>query len=99
MQFHAIVRFDAQGDVICFCPYEEYLRGKCACREKYDCPEAMVDITVLPNSRPSEQGLQEIKKEQREIKQTLKKVTKQSSRIKQGVAQLEKAIKNSRFRI
>lgn len=98
-RFHAIVRLDERGDIICFCPYEEYLRGKCGCRERYDCPEAMIDITVLPNSKPSEQGITEIKKGQREIKKTVKAVTKQTNRIKQGVAELEKAIKKSRFRI
>jgi hypothetical protein len=53
--FRAIVNLDRDGDVTCFCPYENYLSGDCVCRnEGLDCPEAMIDITVMPNSRPSD---------------------------------------------
>ncbi len=98
-KFHGIVNFNASGEVVCFCSYEEYLRGKCVCREENDCPEAMIEITVLPNSRPSQQSTQEIKKAQRETTKALQKVTGQTNRIKQGVTRLERAIKGSRFRI
>ena len=98
-KFHAIVRFDSQGEVVCFCSYEDYLRGQCECRDKYNCPEAMIDITVLPSSKPSEQGLQKVKKTAKEMTKTTKKVVAETNRIKQGLAQLEKNIRNSRFRV
>jgi len=98
-KFHGIVNFNAAGEVVCFCSYEEYLRGTCVCRETKDCPEAMIEITVMPNSKPSDKGIKEIKKAQKETTKALKKVTAQTNRIKQGVTRLEKAIKNSRFRI
>ncbi len=98
-KFHGIVNFNTAGQVVCFCSYEEYLRGKCVCREKNDCPEAMIEITVLPNSKPSQQRRQEVKKLEKQATKTLKKVTAQTNRIKQGVTRLEKAIKGSRFKI
>jgi len=98
-KFHGIVNFNEAGEVVCFCSYEEYLRGKCVCRETKDCPEAMIEITVMPTSKPSEKGVREIKKVQKETTKALKKVTAQTNRIKQGVTRLEKAIKGSRFRI
>jgi hypothetical protein len=97
--FHAIVRFDSQGELVCFCAYEDYLRGECGCREKYNCPEAMIDITVLPQSRPSERGLKKMTKVTKEANQAFKKVAEETNRIKQGVSKLEKAIKGTRFRI
>lgn len=97
--FHAIVRFDRQGELVCFCSYEDYLRGQSECRGKYNCAEAMIEVTVLPNSRPSEQGLQEVKKAGKEISKTLKKAAEGTNRIKQGITVLEKAVKGSRFRI
>ncbi len=98
-KFHGIVNFNEAGEVVCFCSYEEYLRGKCFCRETKDCPEAMIEITVMPNSKPSDKGIQKIKKAQKETSNALKKATEQTNRIKQGVTRLEKAIKGSRFRI
>ena len=98
-KLQTIVRFDSQGELVCFCSYEDYLRGHCECRDKYNCPEAMMEITVLPNSKPSEQGLRKAKKATKEITQTLKKATEETNRIKQGVNRLEKAIRGSRYRI
>jgi len=98
-KFHAIVRFDRNGEVICFCSYDEYLRGKCDCRDKHNCPEAMIDITVLPNSRPSEQEVKKVERAEKEISKSLKKAAEETNRIKQGVTRLEKAIKGTRFRI
>jgi hypothetical protein len=98
-KFHAIVRFDSRGEMVCFCPYEDYLRGQSECRDKYNCPEAMLEITVLPGSKPSEQGLRKVRKVTKEITQTFKKATEETNRIKQGVTRLEKAIRDSRYRI
>lgn len=98
-KFHGIVNMNSAGEVICFCSYEEYLRGKCVCREKHDCPEAMIEITVLPNSKPSEQSVQEIKKVQKQTSGALRKALAQTNQIKQGVSRLEQAIKGTRFKI
>lgn len=97
--FRAIVNLDEDGDVTCFCPYENYLKGNCSCRDKFDCPEAMIDITVLPNSRPSEQARTEIKKVTKSLKDSEREVKKASDRIKQGLSHLEKATKGNRWRI
>jgi len=98
-KFHAIVRFNTNGDLVCFCPYDNYLRGGCGCRDKYDCPEAMIEITVLPKSKPSEQTVNKIKKADKDITKSLKQTEVSLNRIKQGVSRLEKAIKGTRFRI
>lgn len=97
--FRAIVNLDEDGDVTCFCPYDNYLKGKCECREKFNCPEAMIEITVLPKSRPSEQAQAGIKKVTRELKDSERKMKKSNDRIKQGLSQLEKATKGNRWRI
>lgn len=98
-KFHGIVNFNDKGDVICFCSYDEYLCGECKCRDKFDCPEAIIEITVLPNSKPSQQEVQTIKKVERQVDKTIKRMVQETNRIKQGVTKLEKAIKNSHFRI
>ena len=97
--FRAIVNLDEDGDVTCFCPYENYLKGHCKCRDKFDCPEAMIEITVLPKSRPSEQAELGIKKVARELKESERTMKKANDRIKQGLSQLEKATKGTRWRI
>ena len=97
--FRAIVNLDEDGDVTCFCPYENYLKGHCECRDKFDCPEAMIDITVLPKSRPSEKVELGIKKVTRVLKDSGRKMKKSNDRIKQGLSQLEKATKSNRWRI
>lgn len=98
-RFRAIVNLDDKGEITCFCPYEEYLQGLCVCREQYDCPEAMIEITVLPNSRPSDKGVSEIKKSAREVKKAERDLKKATDRIKQGVGRLEKATRGNRWRI
>ena len=65
---HALVNLSVDGNLICFCPYEEYLQGLCECRERFDCPESIIEITVLPNSRPSDQEARKIRKATREVK-------------------------------
>jgi len=85
-KFHGIVRTDGNGNLVCFCSYEEYLRGVCGCREQFNCPEAMIEFTVLPGTKPSDQDLLPLKKAKRNIK----KVTKNINSIKQGVSRLER---------
>lgn len=97
--FRAIVNLDEEGDVTCFCPYENYLKGNCKCRDKFDCPEAMIEITVLPKSRPSEKVELGIKKVTKELKNSERDMKKANNRIKQGLSELEKATKGNRWRI
>jgi len=85
-KFHGIVRLDADGNVVCFCSYEDYLRGLSPCREKFDCAEAMVEVTVIHGTRPSDQELAPLKK----VERTIKKVSKNINSIKQGVSHLER---------
>ncbi len=98
--FRAIVNVDEDGDITCFCPYENYLKGNCRCRnEGIDCPEGIMDITVMPNSRPSDLEVIEIRKATRKISESKREFKKATDRIKQGVSQLEKVTKSNRWRI
>lgn len=98
-KFRAIVKLDEKGEIECFCPYDEYLKGICTCREEYNCPEAYIEITVLPNSRPSDKVLGIIKNNKREVKKVERQIKKETDRIKQGINQIERASKNTRWRI
>lgn len=97
--FRAIVHLDDKGEILCFCPYDEYLRGQCVCRDKYDCPEAMIEVTVLPKSRPSDKSVQSAERAAKNLKKANQEVKKANDRIKQGVDRLEKALRGSRFKI
>ena len=83
---HGIVRLNSDGKVVCFCPYDDYLRNRCVCRDKFDCPEAMIEVTVIPGTRPSDQDLEPLRKAER----TIKKVTKNINSIKKGISRLER---------
>ena len=85
-KFHGIVRLNSVYEVVCFCPYEDRLSKEGACRDKYDCPEAMIEITPIPGTRPSDYILEPLKKAQR----TMKKVSKNINSIKRGVSRLER---------
>lgn len=97
---HAIVNFDESGEVLCFCSYEEYAAGRCACRNTYDCPEAMIEIRVIPGTKPSEQIMSKIGAKSRELKNNLRGIEKSASKIKEGLSNLEKSLKGRKdFRI
>lgn len=96
-RFRAVVNMGEDGDILCFCSYDEYLRGQCDCREKYDCPEAFIEVTILPKSKPSEQGIQKLNKVIRNLDKTERAVKKANHRIKQGVNRLEESIKKIRL--
>lgn len=99
-KLHAIVNFDDKGEVICFCSYEEYEAGRCACRNKHDCPEALIEINVIPGTKPSEQLASQITQKSRELKNNLQEIEKSATKIKQGLSSLEKSLKGRRdFRI
>jgi len=98
--FHGLAKFNEEGNLACLCSYEIFEEGKCACALEEDdlVSEVWVDITVLPNS-----ATQNLKKEVNKFTKEVKKafsqdVNKVSREIKRGVAELEKAIKGSRFR-
>ncbi len=89
-KFHGIVRLDpGTGEIICFCSYDDYLRKRCECRERFNCPEAMIEITVIPGTRPSDQTLAPLK----EAKRNIQKVSKSMNSIKKGVSRLEREMK------
>ncbi len=92
IEFKGVVNLNAKGEVVCFCSEQEVLRGKCLCKDRDDCPDAIICIEVIPGSRPSEQSVKKVEK-------TVQKITKETNKIKEGLAQLEKAIKNTKFRL
>lgn len=104
-KIHCILHLDGGGEIVCFCPYEEsLLPDRCVCREEYDCPEAFLEITILPKSRPSEQinlGPQ-IAKVNREVKNVTREirraVAKEITSIKKGLSRLEKDMKKKPIR-
>ncbi len=98
-RMHVILNTDATGDIKCFCPYEEYLQGLCVCREKFDCPEAIIEFKILVGTKPSEQTDATFNKINRDLKKTARVVEQKAGKIKQGLASLEKAIKRSKFKI
>ena len=85
-KFHGIVRMDGAGEVVCFCSYDEYLRNGCGCREKFNCPEAMIEITVIPGTRPLDRSLKPF----REAEKSIQKISKNVSSIKKGLSRLER---------
>ncbi len=91
-EFKGVVNFNTKGEVVCFCSEKEVLQGKCGCRDRYDCPEALVTIEVIPGSKPSEKKVRDIKKTGQEIIQDF-------SKIKESLVRFEKSIKGSKFRI
>ena len=95
---HVIANIDEDGDLICFCPYEDYLKGDCVCRDNADCPEAMIEITILPNSRPSQRGVQKVISEVKKVEKQVKQVVKSTNRIKEGLNSLDRAMKKNKFR-
>ncbi len=98
-RLHVIINMDKNGEVLCFCPYEEYLLGDCICRDSADCPEAMMDITILPNSRPSQQEAQKITSEVKRIEKQVKQVVRNTNKIKEGLHTLEQSMKRNKFRL
>lgn len=96
---HVILNADETGDIKCFCPYEEYLQGRCVCREKFDCPEAIIEFKILAGTKPSEQIGASLNKIDRELRKTKRVIERNAGKIKQGLASLEKAIHRSKFKI
>lgn len=100
ISFCGVVRFNEEGQLICFCYEEDVKAGICECQRKFDCPEAKVEISVIPGTRPSEIQKAEINRVNRDFTASMKSTIKSAEKIKEGLSQLEKSIKrNSKFRI
>ncbi len=103
-KLHCIVHLNEAGELICFCPYEESLRDRCACQEQYDCPEALMEITILPNSRPSQQDTissqlgRASKEAGKAVKELRKSVNRDFNSIKQGLSRLEQSLRKAPFK-
>lgn len=91
-EFRGVVNINEQGEIVCFCSQEEAMRGQCLCQKKYDCPEAMISVEVLPGTRPSEQGI-------KQVVVGTERVAKEVTKIKEGLSRLEQAIKKTKFRL
>jgi len=92
MEFRGVVNINDKGQVVCFCYQTEVLQGKCTCQDRDDCPEAVISIEVIPGTRPSERGVKKVVKAGKEV-------AKEVIKIKEGLSRLEKAVRNTKFRI
>lgn len=92
IEFKGVVNLNKNDEVVCFCSQEEVLRGKCICKNRDDCPDAIINIELIPGSRPSEQT-------EKQTTNTVKKITKDVIKIKEGLVQFEKAVKDIKFRL
>jgi hypothetical protein len=88
-KFHCVLHLDDEGEVVCFCPYEEAVQGRCVCRDAYNCSEAMMEITIIPGTRPSDRDFEPLKK----VEKAAKKVSKNLDSIKKGISRLERDMK------
>ena len=91
-KIHSVVHLDDDSEIICFCPFDEASRGRCVCREMYDCSEALISVEIIPGTKPSEKDVEKVKKVSR-------KAIKDLDKIKESLGKLEHVIKNSKFRI
>ena len=96
---HSIVNINSDGEVVCFCSYEEYLAGKCSCRNKYNCPEALISVEVIPGTRPSDQVTTKLKASSTEMKKSLQGIESGAKKIKEGLTHLERSLSKNRHRI
>ncbi len=96
---HVIVNMGEDGDVKCFCPYEEYLRVKGDCRSKFDCAEAILDVRIVAGSKPSEQTSSAVTVTSMDIKKASRDITRSARKIKEGLARFEKSVRGSKFRL
>lgn len=92
MEFRGVVNISPSGEIVCFCTEKEALQGKCHCQKNHDCPEAMINIEVIPGTKPSEKGVRKVVKSKDDI-------VKEAAKIKEGLSRLEKAVKKTKFRI
>ncbi len=99
-KFHGIILLNDNDEIVCFCSYDDYLQGNCACRDKYDCPEALIEVTVLPGSRPSDKMKRAVKDIKKASKDVVKHTRIINNSIKKGLVDLEKAVRKAgRFKI
>lgn len=100
ISFCGVVRVDSNGQLVCFCYEQDVKAGLCECQRKFDCPEAKIDISIIPGTRPSDLEGADLARANRDIESAIKSTVKSAEKIKEGLSQLEKSIKrNSKFRI
>lgn len=92
MEFRGVVNINEEGEVVCFCSHKEVLQGKCSCQKKYNLPESLISIEVLPGTRPSERGV-------KKLEDAGEKAIREVNKIKEGLTQLEKSIRGTKFRL
>lgn len=92
VEFRGVVNINEKGEVVCFCSQTEALQGKCLCQQRDNCSEAVINIEVIPGTRPSDKGV-------RKVAKSTDNITKEVVKIKEGLTRLEKAVKNSKFRL
>ena len=98
--FLGVARFDANGEMVCFCYEADVKANRCGCKKKYDLPEARITIETIPGTRPSEQSpASPTIKGVKAVEGQLKRLAKESNEIKKGLQNLEKAAKDIRFRV
>ena len=92
MEFRGVVNINEKDEIVCFCSHIEVLQGKCICKDRDNCPEAIISVEVIPGTRPSETGAKKIVKVSRDV-------VKEVEKIKEGLSRLEQAVKKTKFRI
>ena len=92
IEFRGVVNINDKGEIVCFCSQMEALQGKCVCKTRDNCPDAIITIEIISGTTPVEQGIRKVKKASKDVGVEL-------DRIKQGLVKLEKAVKNTKFRL
>lgn len=100
VSFVGVVRLNEDGELLCFCYQKDVDAGLCDCQRRFDCPEARVEISIIPGTRPTEMEAAADDQAAKLLSKSVKDTIKSAESIKKGLAQLEKSIqKNSRFRL
>ena len=98
--FHGVVRFNEEGELICFCYDTDVQTGRCGCLLLHDCSEAVVEVSIIAGTKPSEKNAKSLARASQGIEDIVDKVSESAGKIKQGLSALEKAIKrNTHFHI
>jgi nucleoid-associated protein YgaU len=100
VSFVGVVRLNEAGEMVCFCYQKDVQAGLCDCKERFDCPEALIEISVIAGTRPSETVETAMGQAEKALSKATQEAEKGAESIKKGLAQLEKSIRqNSRFKI
>jgi len=88
-----------EGKITCFCKLADWEREQYKCREIYDCPIAVLDVSILPNTRPSDEAKLGLKASEKKFLKGAAELSKSIQKIKQGITSLEKAAAQNKFRL